>query len=141
MDSIPAAEISAMNDTTRELVMTLWTIWTETEESLRERIADTLSPEMMFNKGTAPFPSIWPEIRKFLVAGSVTLKTHQRHRTIYTVVNTIYTNTEENEIIIELTKRILNGTIYRDGTSTQQHECTNYFTNNAEKTAHSIASD
>lgn len=139
MDSIPAAEVFMINNTTRGLVMTLWKNGTDTEESLRERIANTLSPEMMFNKGTAPSPSIWPEIRKLHVARNVTLKTHQSHRTIYTVAKTIYTNTEENEIAIERAKRILNGTIYREGTSTQQHENKNNFTGNAEKTGQNIA--
>lgn len=111
MSDIPADEISAMNDTARGLVMTLRGMKTETGDELCKRISDELTPELMFNRGTAPFPSLWAELRKFLVSRNVNLRTHQRHRTIYTIANTIYTDEEENEAAIELAKRILSGKI------------------------------
>lgn len=58
MDITPAADISSMNGTAQGLVMTICAMSTETGQELHERISDELTAEMMFNKGTAPFPSL-----------------------------------------------------------------------------------
>lgn len=99
---------------------------------------------MMFNKATAPFPFLWTELRKYLVSQNVVLKVHQRHCTIYTVANTIFTDPDENKTALELCHWILSGTIYQnstdrshtsggDGASVRSQDY------NEEKTAHNIA--
>lgn len=61
-------------------------------------------------------------MRKHLLDRRVTLRTHQRHRTIYTVANAVLMDPEENKQAVELTKRILNGNIMTNRFHVQKTE-------------------
>lgn len=139
MEDTPVEEITAMNDTARGFVMSIRGMRTETGEELRSRISDEITPEMMFNKGTAPFPSLWSGMRKLLTDRGVTLHTHQRHRTIYTIANTIFVDKQENENAIELARRILNGTIYSPNNLRPNPEQSSEAQDTQKKMAHNVA--
>lgn len=139
MEDTPANEITAMNDTARGFVMSIRAMHSEKGEQLRKRISDELTPEMMFNRGTAPFPSLWSNLRKFLVDRNVQLKTHIRHRTIYTIANTIFADEDENEVAIELARRILNGNIYLNGAARPEPIQQTDSQDTMKKTAHNVA--
>lgn len=55
-----------------------------------------------------------------MVSRNVALKVQPRHGTIYTVVNTIFSNLDENKTVLELYNRIFSGTIYQIGTDISQ---------------------
>lgn len=139
MEDTPTNEISAMNDTARGFVMIIRVMHNETGEKLRQRISEELSPEMMFNRGTAPFPSLWSNLRMFLVDREVPLRTHQRHRTIYIIANTIFVNDDENEIAVELARKILNGNIYLNTPIRPEPTTSSDPEDSNKKTAHNIA--
>lgn len=48
--------------------MLLRAIGPETGENLRNLIAESISPSMLFNRATASFPSLRTELRKYPVA-------------------------------------------------------------------------
>lgn len=137
------AELVGMNDTTRGIVISLGTVGTETGDALRELITDLLSPEVLLNKGTAQFPSLWPDIRKFLVGRGTTLRVHNCHHAIYTIANTISASEEENQTATELARCVITGTIYQENTSaavTRDSSRNEHQTNsNAEKMSHNVA--
>lgn len=58
MSDTPPEEIANMNDASRGIVMVMRAMQTETGEALRERITEEFTPELLFNRGTAHFPSL-----------------------------------------------------------------------------------
>lgn len=76
------------------------------------RIAKELRPEMMFNRGTAPFPSFWTYPKKFFSDLGVQIHVYHRHRTIYIVANIIYVEPQDNVTPNDLAKNIASGAMY-----------------------------
>lgn len=73
-------DFDVMNNTTREIVMTLRAVTEATEEKLRIETTGLLSLEMLLKKRTAPYSNIWAKRRK---------------KMIKTMVNIIYIDKEE----------------------------------------------
>lgn len=101
-------------------------------------MADELSPEMMFNKATAPFRSLWAGLRKCLTDCKVQLRVRQHHCTIYKKPNTIFVDDTDNGIAIELAKIIFNGTIYTNSNTNSRPDTNGNEDNRKEKTEHNI---
>lgn len=81
-------------------------------------------------------------MRKFLTNRGVNLRVHQRRCTIYTIINTIFVNEEENQRALELAKCILNGTIHSNLSSSIRPSATedgNGVDKTKEKTRHNVA--
>lgn len=65
MANATETKINALSDAARGLFLTLHSLGPKTGNNLCRTIADMISPEMMFNRGTAPFPFLWTELRNF----------------------------------------------------------------------------
>lgn len=114
----------------------------------RKKLLSFSLPEMLFNKGTAPYSVFCVELKKFLMDSQVQIRVNQRHRAVLTIANTIYVDEDDTKVTIALVKRIVSGSIYREGTNVvvttaTQGDASDYFTardhENKEKTAHNIA--
>lgn len=132
MRTTPQDAVKSMNDTTKGIVMTLRACTEKFGRKLQEEIAELLSLEMLFNKGTAPYPVLWVELKKFLTDRQVQIRVHPCHRASWTIANMIYVDEEVNKIALELTKRIVSGSIYQEGTNvaattSTQGDPSNYF--------------
>lgn len=75
-------KIKGMNDTARDIEMTLRTSCLLKVDGLRERVADLLSPQMPFNEITASYPLLWSAMCKYLVDLRVARREHQRPRAV-----------------------------------------------------------
>lgn len=84
----------------------------ENESKLLGRLKNELKPEI-FNKGRVPIPFLWSKLRAFLTNRNVTLRVHQRHRTVYTVANTLFPQEQGKANSLVLIKHLLTSTIYR----------------------------
>lgn len=112
MDTISATELAKMNETTRGLIKKIRVIKAENGDKLLDCLKENLAPEMVINKGTKAFPSLWSEPRKPLMSRNVTLRMHQRRKTIYTVAHTLYPEGLDYKNFLKLAKRIPAGTSY-----------------------------
>lgn len=140
--------IESMIDTEKGIVMILRAVTENVGEDLQEKIAELLLPEKLFNKRTAPYLVLWVELKKFLTYREAQICVYQRRRAVLTIANTIYVDEEDNKVVLALVKRIVFGSIYREGTNfavtkATQGDGSEYFTardhENKETTAHKIA--
>lgn len=72
---------------------------------------------MMFNRGIAPFPFLWTELRTFLTDRIVTLERTPVHRKFFKIADIVYRDEEVHDMAMELAQRIFSGTIFKDGTT------------------------
>lgn len=56
MAPTPLDKIKAMSDTARGIIRTICTVGESEREDLRTKIPELLSPDVIFNQGTAPYP-------------------------------------------------------------------------------------
>lgn len=105
-------KIGAMNETARGRIMVFRCVEKKREEELRARIEEDLSPEMMFNCGTALFPSLWTYMKTFLGDRGAQIRIQQRNQTVFTIANTICTEPENKSTAKELSIYFLSEPIY-----------------------------
>lgn len=109
--------INSMNDSAHGIIMTLLGVETATREDLQTGVAELLSPEMMFNKETNSYLILSAEIRKFLKDHRVQLRVNKRYCAFNILAKAIDINGDDILIAIELTKRIIEGSIYHESTN------------------------
>lgn len=77
MFTLTSGEIESMNDAAQEIVMLFHGIETDTGKSLRQKITEAVSPQMLFNKATDPYHSFWTKLRRFFAVCRIGLRVHQ----------------------------------------------------------------
>lgn len=116
MATTPSEEIEATNVTACGIMMTVRTEGESAGENLQTKISELLSTEMLFNKGTAPYPMLWAELQKCLSSLNVPLQIHSGHGAVFNTTIIIRVSDEGKVKAIELANCIIKGTTFQKGT-------------------------